>query len=256
MAEHPFDRLVSIMCELRKKCPWDRKQTRESLRPYLIEEAYEVLDAIDSGNPEKLKEELGDLMLQAVFHAEIAKERGEFDIYDVIDFLCNKLIYRHPHVFGDAKVKDAEEVLRNWEKLKQKEKNHEGSVLDGVPKELPALIQAFRLQEKAAKVGFDWDRTEDVIAKVEEEWKELKEAIRNGDKEAMEHELGDLLFAIANLSRFIGVEPEGALRNCNMRFKKRFGFIEKKLKEEGKSPEEVSLAEMDKLWEEAKEQVG
>lgn len=202
--EHPFDRLVKIMHELRQKCPWDRKQTRESLKPYLIEEAYEVLDAIEKGDVEKLKEELGDLLLQVVFHAEIAKERNEFDIYDVIEFLCNKLIYRHPHVFGDVKVMDAEEVLRNWEKLKKQEKNYESSVLDGVPDQLPALIQAYRLQEKASKVGFDWENREDVEKKVEEEWQELLEAIRERDKKAIEEELGDVLFAIANLSRFFG----------------------------------------------------
>ncbi len=256
MEKHPFDRLVEIMHELRNKCPWDKKQTRESLKPYLIEEAYEVLDAIDSGDPDKLKEELGDLMLQVVFHSEIAKERGEFDIYDVIDFLCNKLVWRHPHVFGDVKVKDAEEVLKNWEKLKQKEKNHAGSVLDGVPRQLPALVQAFRLQEKASKVGFDWEKTEDVRAKVEEEWGELLRAAESGNREAVEHELGDLLFAIANLARFLGVDPEDALRKCNMRFKERFSFIEERLREEGKSPEEVDLAHMDRLWEEAKKRVG
>ena len=254
--EHPFDRLVDIMHQLRQKCPWDRKQTRESLKPYLIEEAYEVLDAIESNDPEKLKEELGDLMLQAVFHAEIAKEKGEFDIYDVIDFLCNKLIYRHPHVFGDLKVRDAEEVLKNWEKLKQKEKNHKGSVLDGVPEQLPALIQAYRLQEKASKVGFDWEDVEGVKAKVEEEWKELLEAIATKDKKEIEEELGDLLFAIANLARFLGVDPESALRGCNRRFKERFKFIEAKLREEGKRPEEVDLSYLDRLWEEAKEKVG
>ncbi len=254
--EHPFDRLVDIMHQLRQKCPWDRKQTRESLKPYLIEEAYEVLDAIESNDPEKLKEELGDLMLQAVFHAEIAKEKGEFDIYDVILFLCNKLIYRHPHVFGDLKVKDAEEVLKNWEKLKQREKNHKGSVLDGVPEQLPALIQAYRLQEKASKVGFDWEDVEGVKAKVEEEWKELLEAMAKKDKTGIEEELGDLLFAIANLARFLGIDPESALRGCNRRFKERFKFIEARLREEGKKPEEVDLSYLDRLWEEAKEKVG
>ncbi len=253
---HPFDRLVDIMHQLRQKCPWDRKQTRESLKPYLIEEAYEVLDAIESGDPEKLKEELGDLLLQVVFHAEIAKERGEFDIYQVIEFLCNKLIYRHPHVFGDVKVKDAEEVLRNWEKLKKKEKNHRGSVLDGVPKDLPALIQAFRLQEKASKVGFDWESVEGVKAKVEEEWQELLKAMEKGDPKAIEMELGDLLFAIANMARFLNVDPESALRMCNARFKERFSFIERELQKEGKSPEDVSLEHLDRLWEEAKKKVG
>lgn len=254
--EHPFDRLVKIMHELRQKCPWDRKQTRESLKPYLIEEAYEVLDAIEKGDVEKLKEELGDLLLQVVFHAEIAKERNEFDIYDVIEFLCNKLIYRHPHVFGDVKVMDAEEVLRNWEKLKKQEKNYESSVLDGVPDQLPALIQAYRLQEKASKVGFDWENREDVEKKVEEEWQELLEAIRERDKKAIEEELGDVLFAIANLSRFfLGVDPESALRGCNRRFKQRFQYIEKKLSQEGKSPEDVDLEYMDQLWEEAKEKL-
>ncbi len=254
--EYDFSKLVEIMEKLRKECPWDKKQTRESLRPYLIEETYEVLEAIDEGNPDKLKEELGDLLLQVVFHAEIAKEKGEFDINDVIDFLCNKLIYRHPHVFGDVKVKSAEEVLENWEKLKKREKNHADSVLSGVPKELPALLQAFRLQEKASKVGFDWDNVEGVINKIKEELSELIEAVREKDKEKIEHEMGDLLFAIANLGRFVGVDPENALRKCNARFKERFQYIEKRLSEEGKSPQEVSLEYMDKLWEEAKEKVG
>lgn len=253
--QHPFDRLVHIMHRLRRECPWDKKQTRESLKPYLIEEAYEVLDAIESNDPEKLKEELGDLLLQVVFHAEIAKEKGEFDIYDVIDFLCNKLIYRHPHVFGDVKVKDAEEVLRNWEKLKSKEKNH-SSVLEGVPDNLPALIQAFRLQEKASKVGFDWDNVEDVHKKVEEEWKELQEAIESGDRQAIEEEFGDVLFALANLARFLEIDPESALRGCNRRFKRRFQYIEESLKRQGKTPEEVDLNYLDRLWEEAKEKVG
>ncbi len=253
---YDFDRLVEIMARLRKECPWDRKQTRESLRPYLIEEAYEVLEAIDENDPEKLKEELGDLLLQVVFHAEIAREKGEFDINDVIDFLCNKLIYRHPHVFGDVKVKDAEEVLENWEKLKKKEKNHKDSVLSGVPRELPALLQAFRLQEKASKVGFDWDNVDGVIDKMKEELSELIEAVNSGDREKIEHEMGDLLFAVANLGRFVGVDPENALRKCNARFKERFQYIEKKLSEEGKSPSDVSLEYMDKLWEEAKKDVG
>ena len=254
--KYKFDDLVSIMAKLRKECPWDREQTRETLRPYLIEETYEVLEAIDGRDPEKLKEELGDLLLQMVFHAEIAKEAGEFDIYEVIDFLCNKLIYRHPHVFGDVKVKSSEEVLKNWEKLKSKEKNHSDSVLSGVPRNLPALLKAFRLQEKASKVGFDWGSVEGVLGKIKEELKELETAIKEGDKEKIEHEMGDLLFAIANLGRFVRVDPENALRKCNERFKKRFQYIEVRLKEEGKGLEEVDLDYMDKLWEEAKKVIG
>ncbi len=250
--KHPFERLVWIMKELRSKCPWDRVQTRESLKPYIIEEAYEVVSAIEDNDPSKLREELGDLLLQIVFQAEIASEREEFDIYDVIEFLCDKLIRRHPHVFGNLKVEDKERVLENWEKIKAKEKREKESVLDGVPDNLPSLLAAYRLQEKASRLGFDWSRIEDVWRKVGEELDELREAMEKEDKEEIEAELGDLLFAIANLARFLDVDPEGALRKCNRRFKERFKYIERSLKERGLKWEDVDLEYLDKLWEEAK----
>ncbi len=250
----PFWKVVEIMDILRGEggCPWDREQTRESLKPYLIEEAYEVLEAIDQGDPEKLKEELGDLLLQVVFHAQIARERGEFDISQVLEDLAEKLIRRHPHVFGEKRVKDAREVLENWEVIKGKEKNH-ASALSGVPPHLPALLQAMRIQEKASRVGFDWSKVEDVWDKVEEEWREFKEACRKGNKEAMAWELGDLLFALVNLARFLGLDPEDSLRQCNKRFTERFCHIEKSLMDRGLTFQDVDLETMDSLWEEAKE---
>lgn len=250
--KHSFEKLVWIMKELRSKCPWDRVQTRESLKPYIIEEAYEVVSAIEDNDPSKLKEELGDLLLQIVFQAEIASEKGEFDIYDVIESLCDKLIRRHPHVFGDLKLEDKDRVLENWEKIKAKEKKDRESVLDGVPDSLPSLLAAYRLQEKASRLGFDWSNIEDVLKKVDEEFDELKEAMERKDKGEIEAELGDLLFAIANLARFLDVDPEGALRKCNRRFKERFRYIEKSLKEKGLKWEEVDLEYLDRLWEEAK----
>ncbi len=250
----PFWRVVEIMAILRGEggCPWDREQTRESLKPYLIEETYEVLEAIDQGDPEKLKEELGDLLLQVVFHAQLAREQGEFDISQVLEVLADKLIRRHPHVFGRTRVKDSQEVLENWEAIKEKEKNH-GSALSGVPPHLPALLQAMRIQEKAARVGFDWPRVEEVWDKVEEEWREFREACKKGDKGAMAWELGDLLFALVNLARFLGLDPEDALRQCNKRFMERFSHIEKSLRDKGLTFQDVDLDTMDALWDEAKE---
>jgi len=249
----PFWRVVKIMEILRGEggCPWDREQTRESLKPYLIEEAYEVLEAIDEQDPEKLKEELGDLLLQVVFHAQIAKEKGEFDISQVLQTLAEKLIRRHPHVFGEAKVENAQEVLENWEAIKEREEGH-SFTLEGVPSSLPALLQARRIQDKASRVGFDWSQIESVWEKVAEEWGELKDACAKGDRDAMRRELGDLLFGIVNLSRFLGIDAEDALRQCNKRFINRFSYVEKRLREQGLTPQEADLETMDRYWEEAK----
>ncbi len=246
-----FEDLKRIMAELRQKCPWDRKQTHESLKKYLIEEAYEVIDAIDRKDWEALKEELGDLLLQPVFHARLAEEEGRFNIDDVVDHLCKKLIERHPHVFGEEEAKSAEEVLKNWEKRKAERRR---SVLEGVPKHLPALMRAYKLQKKAAAVGFDWKNLEDVEGKVLEEWNEFWEAYKSRDKGKIEHELGDLLFALVNLARFLKIDPEEALQKANERFIKRFSHIERKVKESGKEWKEFSLEELDRFWEEAKRQ--
>jgi tetrapyrrole methylase family protein/MazG family protein len=243
---HSFEELVKIMERLRKECPWDREQTHESLKKYLIEEAYEVLDAIDSKDDRKLKEELGDLLLQPVFHAQIAKERGAFDIEDVIDGLVKKLIERHPHVFGDAKP---EEVLKNWEKKKMEKRE---SILEGIPKHLPALMRSQKLQDKASQVGFDFTDISQVFAKIEEEIKELKQSLRDRDRENIKHEIGDILTAVVELARFVGVDAESALQEANERFIRRFSYIEKRAKEMGKKLEDMSLEEMDNLWEEGK----
>jgi len=243
---YTFEDLIKVMEELRKKCPWDRKQTHESLKKYLIEEAYEVLDAVDSKDDEKLKEELGDLLLQVVFHSQIAKERGAFDINDVIDTLVRKLIERHPHVFGCA---NPEEVLKNWEKKKLEKRK---SIFEGIPKHLPALMRSQKLQDRAAQAGFDFGNINQVFEKIEEEINELKEALEKGDKENVKHEIGDILTAVVELARFVGVDAEEALQEANERFIRRFSYIEKKAKEQGKKLEDMSLAEMDKLWLEAK----
>ncbi|RTZ61369.1 MAG: nucleoside triphosphate pyrophosphohydrolase [Gammaproteobacteria bacterium] len=246
---YTFEDLKEIMKELRQKCPWDRKQTHESLKKYLLEETYEVLDAIDRKDWQALKEELGDLLLQPIFHARIAEEQGKFNIDDVIDHLCRKLIERHPHVFGEEKANSAEEVLKNWEKRKLEKRN---SVLEGVPKAMPALMRAEKLQKKASKVGFDWKNLSQVEEKVKEEWKEFWQALKEGKKEKIEHEFGDLLFALVNLARFLKIDPEQALQKANERFIKRFSYVEKRVKESGKKWEEFTLEELDRLWEEAK----
>ncbi|MFC1692971.1 nucleoside triphosphate pyrophosphohydrolase [Candidatus Latescibacterota bacterium] len=252
-----FDELVAIMNILQAPggCPWDREQNHKSLKPYFLEEVYETLEAIDSGNDEYLKEELGDVLLQIVFHAEIASREGRFDIEDVIHGIIDKLRRRHPHVFGDESVKDSDEVIKNWEAIKRREKrekNYSGSVLDGLPKGLPALMRARRIQEKVSRFGFDWERTEEVMLKVEEELRELKEASVRKDTAAVEEELGDLLFAVANLARFVSVCPEDALKKTIDKFQKRFQFIERELPKRGKKLGEASLEEMDELWEEVK----
>lgn len=258
-----FEDLVKIMERLRGDdgCPWDKEQNRKSLKPYLIEESYEVLEAIDEGKPEKIKEELGDLLFQILFHAQISKDMGEFDINNVIEKIHEKMIRRHPHVFksplrkGAEGVVGARDALAQWEDIKSKEKGYEGrkSVLDGVPKELPSLLMAHRLQDKAARVGFDWEHIDQVFAKVEEEMDEFRKAFSDKNTDEMENELGDLLFALVNIARFIEVNPEDALRKTISRFIKRFHYIEEEIARQGRELKNVSLEEMDKIWDEAKE---
>ena len=242
-----FERLLHIMDELREKCPWDRKQTMLSLRNLTIEESYELTDAILENDLSGVKEELGDLMLHMVFYSKIAEEKGTFDIADVLNAVCDKLINRHPHIYGDVEVQDEEDVKRNWEEIKMKEGKK--SVLEGVPKSLPALIKAQRMQEKTAKVGFEWENEEDVWKKVEEEILEYREARETGTFREEELEFGDLLFSLVNYARFRGIEPETALEKVNQKFKKRFEFIEN---HSPKPLKEMSLTEMDELWEQSK----
>lgn len=244
-----FQRLVDIVARLRRECPWDREQTNQSIKKNLIEEAYELLEAIEENNNKAMIEELGDVLLQVVFHSQIKKDEGSFDINNVIKYLIEKLIYRHPHVFGEKQVKYVEEVLNQWDKLKQKEKNRE-SILDGIPKRMPALMRATKVQKKAVKVGFDWTDTDLILDKVKEEIQELKEA---KTKQELKHEFGDILIALVNLGRHLGIDPEKALHEATDRMVSRFQYIEKKAKELGKSLEEMPLEEMDKYWKEAKQ---
>lgn len=248
-----FNRLVKIMERLRgpKGCPWDKEQTRKSLKPFLIEEAYEVLESLDEEDPKKIKEELGDLLFQILFHAQIAKEKGEFDINEVINASIKKMVERHPHVFAKGSVKDAREVLINWEEMKRKEKKG-GSILEGVPSQLPALLRAHRLQDRAARVGFDWKHVDQVFEKVEEEMAEFKEAFKEKKRKRMEEELGDLLFALVNIARFLEMNPEDALRKTISRFISRFRYIEESIMKQGRSMKGVSIDEMERLWQEAK----
>jgi tetrapyrrole methylase family protein / MazG family protein len=250
-----LDELLGIMDRLRGEggCPWDREQTRSSLKPYIIEEAYEVFEAIGEGDPEKIKEELGDLLFQIVFQCRIAEENGEFGMSDVIDSIGRKMINRHPHVFSDKKCRTPEEVVAQWEILKKKEGKLRGSILEGVPEAMSSLLRAERLQKRAAQVGFDWEKTEDVLAKVEEELSEVREALEKGERSEIEEELGDLFFMLVNLSRFTGVNAEDAHRRTIGKFIRRFRYIEMKASETGASLHEMSLSEMDKLWDEAKE---
>ncbi len=254
---HAFATLVDLMATLRSPegCPWDREQTRESLQPYLIEEAYEVLQAIIEGEKDKLKEELGDLLLQVIFHAQIAQEQGEFDITEVVQTLTEKLIRRHPHVFGTQQVSSSAEVLQNWETIKQKEQKNQtvSAHLQGIPQQLPALLRAFRLQEKTAQVGFDWSSLPPVWDKVQEEMEELREAWKAKDQERMTEEMGDLLFSVVNLSRFLQVNPEIALHRTIQKFLERFHQMENLLHSQGKSLPESTLAEMDAAWEQVKQ---
>lgn len=251
-----FDRLLTIMNELREKCPWDKKQTTESLRHLTIEETFELSDAILEGNPEEVKKELGDLLLHLVFYAKIGSEEGNFDVTSLIDTLCEKLIRRHPHIYGDTIAENEEAVKQNWEKIKLTEKGN-ASVLGGVPKSLPALIKAMRIQEKARGVGFDWEKKHQVWEKVEEEMREFKEEFNPQDEtpinqEKASAEFGDLLFSLINYARFIDINPEEALEKTNKKFIKRFQYLEKAAKENGKSLSEMSLTEMDVYWNEAK----
>lgn len=245
-----FARLLDIMDDLREKCPWDKKQTLESLRHLTIEETYELGDAILDNNLDEVKKELGDLLLHIVFYAKIGSEAGAFDIADVANGICEKLIHRHPHIYGDVQVADEEEVKQNWEKLKLKE--GKTSVLEGVPKSLPAMVKASRIQDKARGVGFDWEKPEQVWEKVQEELNELREEVERNDRNRIESELGDVLFSIINYARFLNVNPEDALERTNKKFIKRFQYLESKSKETGKSLSDMTLAEMDVFWEEAK----
>jgi len=245
-----FNRLLDIMDDLREKCPWDKKQTMESLRHLTIEETYELADAILQNDLNEVKKELGDVLLHIIFYSKIGSEKNAFDIGDVANSISDKLISRHPHIYSNVVVKDEEEVKQNWEKLKLKE--GKSSVLEGVPKSLPALIKASRIQEKVAGVGFDWDEPHQVWEKVQEELAELNTEIKDGNQERINSEFGDVLFSMINYARFIGVNPENALERTNKKFINRFQYLEKAAKKEGKNISEMTLAEMDIYWEESK----
>ena len=245
-----FDRLLTIMDELREQCPWDKKQTLQSLRHLTIEETYELGDAILDNDLHEVKKELGDLLLHIVFYAKIGSETKDFDIGDVLTSVCDKLVHRHPHIYADVKVDNEEDVKRNWEKLKLKEGNK--SVLEGVPKSLPALVKASRIQEKVTGVGFDWERPEQVWEKVEEELGEFQDEVRKGKTDDMEAEFGDVLFSLINYAKHLNINAENALERTNKKFIKRFQYLEQKSKDLGKNLDEMTLKEMDVYWEEAK----
>lgn len=247
-----FERLLNIMDDLREKCPWDKKQTMESLRHLTIEETYELSDAIIEGDLNEVKKELGDLMLHLVFYSKIGNEKNAFDVADVLNGICEKLIHRHPHIYGDIQVNNEEEVKANWEKIKLKEGKGNKSVFEGVPKSLPALVKAIRIQEKAKGVGFDWEKQEQVFDKVREELEEFKVEVEKEHEENREAEFGDVLFSLINYARFIGVNPEDALEKTNKKFIKRFQFLETEARKDGKSIDRMSLTEMDVYWEKAK----
>lgn len=251
---HEFSRLLDIMDELRSKCPWDMKQTNESLRKLTIEETYELAESVFSGHDEGIRNELGDLMLHIVFYAKIGSEKGSFTMADVLEHINNKLVYRHPHVFGDIKVSGPSEVEENWEQLKIRENQGYKPVLSGVPVSLPAIVKANRIQEKVRGVGFDWDKREQIWDKVMEEINELKTEIEAHDTESIESELGDVMFSIINASRLYGIDPEAALEKTNRKFIKRFNYLENETMRKGKSLHEMNLDEMNVIWEEAKKQ--
>lgn len=247
-----FGRLLDILDELRVKCPWDRKQTNESLRPNTIEETYELCDALMRDDKNEICKELGDVLLHVIFYAKIGSEKGDYDIKDVCDKLCDKLIYRHPHVFGEEKSETVGQVLDNWEQLKLKEKDGNKSVLSGVPTALPSLIKAYRMQDKARHVGFDWEKKEQVWNKVKEEFSELQVEIANLDKDKAEAEFGDLLFSVINAARLYGINPDNALERTNQKFLRRFNYLEEHTLKKGIQLKEMSLEEMDVIWDEAK----
>ncbi len=247
-----FKRLLDIMDELRAKCPWDREQTFESLRNNTIEETYELVDAITDGDLENVKKELGDLMLHVVFYSKMGDEKGVFNITDVLNGICDKLVFRHPHVFGSVDAENSEQVKQNWEQLKLKERKAKRGILAGVPRSLPAMVKAYRIGEKAAAAGFDWNKKEDVWAKVREEEEEVETEIRNNNCDKTESEIGDLFFALVNMSRLYGIDPEMALERSNKKFIARFEHIEQRAQESGRNLKEMTLEEMDQYWNEAK----
>lgn len=247
-----FLRLLKIMDELREQCPWDKKQTIESIRHLTIEETFELSDAILKNDLNEIKKELGDLLLHIVFYARIASETNAFSIKDVMDTLCEKLIFRHPHIYGDVKAETDEQVKQNWEQLKQKEKGGNKTVLSGVPNSMPALLKAYRIQEKARAVGFDWEKPEQVFEKVQEEIQEFSAEVKNKNQQAAEKEFGDVLFSLINYARFLNINPEDALEQTNQKFIKRFNHMEKRVKEQGKQIADCKLEELDTYWNEAK----
>ena len=248
-----FGRFLDVLDELREKCPWDRKQTNSSLRPNTIEECFELSDALVADDTQNICKELGDVLLHVAFYAKIAQEKQQFDMKDVCDRLCDKLIYRHPHVFGNAVAETAGEVCKNWEQLKMTEKDGNKTVLSGVPASMPSLIKAYRMQEKAANVGFDWEKKEDVWAKVKEEIAEVEHEMEQGNVADMEKEFGDLLFSLVNASRLYGINPDNALELTNDKFRRRFNYVEACSIEQGRSLQDMSLEEMDALWNKAKQ---
>lgn len=252
-AEKATTRLLDVMDKLRKECPWDREQTFDSLRNNTIEETYELADAITDRNMEGIKEELGDLLLHIVFYSKLADEEGAFDYTDVANAVCDKLIYRHPHVYGDIHADTPEAVKQNWEALKLRKKNRKSGTLGGVPVSLPSMVKAFRIGEKAAATGFDWEQKEDVWAKVKEELMEVDAELRAEDKEHLTDEMGDLFFALVNACRLYGIDPEAALERTNKKFIRRFNHLEKRAEEQGVSLHDMTLSEMDSYWNEAKE---
>lgn len=248
-----FGRFLDVLDELREKCPWDRKQTNQSLRPNTIEECFELCDALIADDTQNICKELGDVLLHVAFYAKIASEKQQFDMKDVCDRLCDKLIYRHPHVFGDAVAETAGEVCKNWEQLKMTEKDGNKTILSGVPASMPSLIKAYRMQEKAANVGFDWDKREEVWNKVREEIAEIEAEMKSGNKADCEKEFGDLIFSLVNAARLYDINPDNALEMTNAKFRRRFNYVEEQTLKQGRSLKDMSLADMDSLWNEAKE---
>ena len=248
-----FGRFLDVLDELREKCPWDRKQTNQSLRPNTIEECFELCDALIADDTQNICKELGDVLLHVAFYAKIASEKQQFDMKDVCDRLCDKLIYRHPHVFGDAVAETAGEVCKNWEQLKMTEKDGNKTILSGVPASMPSLIKAYRMQEKAANVGFDWDKREEVWNKVREEIAEIEAEMKSGNKADCEKEFGDLIFSLVNAARLYDINPDNALEMTNAKFRHRFNYVEEQTLKQGRSLKDMSLADMDSLWNEAKE---